>query len=636
MEKKTRLKILIVSQYFWPENFRINDLVNYFKNKNLDIEILTGKPNYPGGQIYDEFKKNPDKFKEFNEYKIYRVPVLNRGSGSNTRLLLNYISFLLSSIFFGIFYFRKKNFDYIFTFGTSPLTVAITSLILAKLCKSKTILWVLDLWPEIIFDLGIFKSIFLKKILSKIIQFILNKTDIILAQSENYVELIKKKIINKDKVFFLPSWPEIQAEDDTSIEIFLDEIKDDYLNIFFTGSVGDAQNYRSIVSIINQTKNKKIKWYIIGGGRRFKELVKLKTFKDLYNLKLIDHIPLTTIIKYQKKADILFLSLKKGEALSATIPGKFSTYLKFKKPILGLIAGETNKLINDYNVGVAFDPDQEKELIKKLDYFIDLKKKDSLDSTFINHDELLLKFDYEKNLDRFYEILTEFNYEELKNINLIKNISDDLFKKNFVLSGLNLAFLSHYMANELDLHKDLYHWPDGLFKRFVYKEKIEKIPGRDILSNLQIPTFIDSIHILGNADQITISYLKNKFKKEIIYTELPIGNIENIIKAVPKIDKDSICILTLPTPKQEQVAQHIVSKNINYKILCIGGALNMLTGKEKPCPKFLENYGLETIWRLRTDTFRRTSRLFKTIILFILHGIILRKIKSIKTNLINN
>ena len=636
MEKKSRLKILIVSQYFWPENFRINDLVNYFKNKNLDIEILTGKPNYPGGQVFDEFKKNPDKFKEFNGYKVYRAPVLNRGSGSNTRLLFNYISFLLSSIFFGIFFFRKKKFDYIFTFGTSPLTVAITSIIIAKLCKSKTILWVLDLWPEIIFDLGIFKSIYLKRILSKIIQFIFNKTDIILAQSESYVKLIKTKIIDKEKVFFLPSWPEIQIEESSSTQMFLKEFKDDYLNIFFTGSVGDAQNYRSIVNIINQTKNKKIHWYIIGGGRRFKELIKLKRSKDLYNLKLIDHISLTKIVKYQKKADILFLSLKKGEALSATIPGKFSTYLKFKKPILGLISGETKKLINDYNVGIAFDPDQEKELIKKLDYFIDLKKKNSLDTTFVNHDELLLKFDYEKNLDSFYKILIKFNVEVLKNINLVKNISEDLFKKNFVLSGLNLAFLSHYMANELVLHKDLYHWPDGLFKRFVYKEKIKKIPGRDILNNLQIPNYINSIHVLGNADQITISYLKDKFKKKIIYTELPIGNIENIIKAVPKIDKNSICILTLPTPKQEQVAQHIVLKNINYKILCIGGALNMLTGKEKPCPKFLENYGLETIWRLRSDTLRRTSRLFKTIILFILHGIILRKIKTIKTNLVNN
>ncbi len=636
MEKKSRLKILIVSQYFWPENFRINDLVNYFKNKNLDIEILTGKPNYPGGWIYDEFIKNPNKFKEFNDYKVYRVPILSRGSGSNTRLLFNYLSFLISSIFFGIFIFRKKKFDYVFTFGTSPLTVAITSLILAKLCRSKTILWVLDLWPEIIYDLGVFKSIFIKKILSRIIQFIFNKTDIILAQSESYVKLIKTKIIKKNKVFFLPSWPEIQIEDNSSIEVFLKEIKDEYLNIFFTGSVGDAQNYRSIVNIINQTKNKKIKWYIIGGGRRFKELIKLKLIEDLYNLELIDHISLTKVIKYQKKADILFLSLKKGEALSATIPGKFSTYLKFKKPILGLISGETKNLINNFNVGLAFDPDQENELIKKLDYLIELKKKGTLSSTFVNHEELLIKFDYQKNLDKFYETLIEFNKESLKNIYLIKNVSEDLFKKNFVLSGLNLAFLSHYMANELQLHKDLYHWPDGLFKKFVYRQKIKKIPGRDILNNLQIPSFINSIHILGNADQMTITYLKNKFKKKIIYTELPIGNIDTIIRAVPKIDKYSICILTLPTPKQEQVAQYIVSENSNYKILCIGGALNMLTGKERPCPKFLENYGLETVWRLRTETFRRTSRLFKTIVLFVLHGVIFRKLKTIKANLLNH
>ena len=635
MEKKPRLKILIVSQYFWPENFRINDLVNYFKDKNLEIEILTGKPNYPGGSIYDEFIKNPNNFKKFNEYKIHRVPILSRGSGSNTRLVFNYLSFLISSIFFGIFLLRRKKFDYIFTFGTSPLTVAISSLILAKFCRSKTILWVLDLWPEIIYDLGVFKSIYIKNVLSKIIQFIFNKTDIILAQSESYVKIIRSKIINKNKVFFLPSWPEIQIEDSSSIEIFSNKIKEDHLNIFFTGSVGDAQNYRSIIDIINQTKYKKIKWYIIGGGRRFKELVKLKSAKNLYNLELIDHIPLSTVIKYQKKADVLFLSLKKGEALSATIPGKFSTYLKFKKPILGLISGETKNLINDFKVGLAFDPDQEDELIKKLDYLYELKKNNNLPSTFKNHDQLLLKFDYAKNLNKFYETLIEFNKEKLKNIYLIKNISEDLFKKNFVLSGLNLAFLSYYMANELKLHKDLYHWPDGLFKKFVYKQKIKKIPGRDILNNLQIPSYINSVHILGNADQITISYLKNKFKKKIIYTELPIGNIEYIIKAIPKIDKNSICILTLPTPKQEQVAHHIMSENLNYKVLCIGGALNMLTGKEKPCPKVLENYGLETIWRLRTDTFRRTSRLFKTILLFITHGIFLRKLKMIKGKLIN-
>ena len=177
-------------------------MVRFLKNKNLDIEILTGKPNYPGGKVYDHYIKNPKNFKSFYNCEVFRVPIFSRGSGSNTRLVFNYLSFLISSIFFGIFKFRKKKFDYIFTFGTSPLTVALTSIVLSKFCKSKTVLWVLDLWPEIIFDLGIFKSLYLKKVLSKIMTYIFNKTDIILAQSETYVDLIKTKVKNKKKYFF--------------------------------------------------------------------------------------------------------------------------------------------------------------------------------------------------------------------------------------------------------------------------------------------------------------------------------------------------------------------------------------------------------------------------------------------------
>jgi len=636
MENKPRLKILIVSQYFWPENFRVNDLVNYFKHRNLEIEILTGQPNYPGGKIYDEFLKNPNKFKSFDGYKVHRVPILSRGSGSNTRLVFNYLSFLITSIFFGIFIFRKKKFDYIFTFGTSPLTVAISSLIIAKISKAKTILWVLDLWPDIIFDLGIFKNNYLKKILSKVIQYIFNKTDIIFAQSNGYMKKIKTVVDNKNKIFFLPSWPEIQNEDDieTSHEVFLKNFQEHNLNIFFTGSIGDAQNYRNIIYIINETKNKKIKWYIIGGGRRFKELSKLKNEYNLNNLELLDHIPLAKIAKYQKKADILFLSLKDGEALSRTIPGKFSTYLKFKKPILGLISGETKNLINNYNVGLAFDAGNEDELIKSLDYFAELKKKGTLNSKFTEHEKLLLKFDYTKNLNNLYQILQKFKKEEYSTIKIVKNVNENLFKKNFVLSGLNLAFLSHYMSDDLSLYKNLYHWPDGLFKNFVFKGELNKIPGRDLLIYLKIPSFIKYIHIIGNADQNTIDLVENKFKKKVVFTKLPFGNIRTILKNVPKTDNESLCILTLPTPKQEKVANYIASKNLHYKVLCIGGALNMISGKEKPCPKFLENYGLETIWRLRTDTTRRTVRLLQTIYLFIMHGLVLRKLKKIKTKLI--
>ena len=109
MEDRSRLKILIVSQYFWPENFRVNDIVNYFKSNNAEVEILTGKPNYPGGKLFEDYSKNPHKYQQFNGCKISRVPILTRGNGSNTRLVFNYLSFFLTSIIFGLFIYRKKN-----------------------------------------------------------------------------------------------------------------------------------------------------------------------------------------------------------------------------------------------------------------------------------------------------------------------------------------------------------------------------------------------------------------------------------------------------------------------------------------------------------------------------------------------
>lgn len=637
MEDKKQLKILIVSQYFWPENFRVNDIATYFKNQGAHVEVLTGKPNYPGGYLFKDFKKQPSEYDNYFGINIFRVPMLTRKNGSNINLVLNYLSFLISSIFFGIFKFRKKKFDYIFTFGTSPLTVAFTSIILAKLCKSKTCLWVLDLWPEIIFELGVLKGKFLEKFLSKIIIYIFNKMDIILAQSESYVQLIKKKIRNENKVFYFPSWPEIIDSRIDQRNIYRNEDKKK-LKIFFTGSVGDAQNFRTVLNIISKTSKLNIKWYIIGGGRRFKDLIKLRKINRIENLELIDFLPPSEIVQYQQIADVLFLSLKNGKVLSSTIPGKFSTYLKYKKPILGLISGEVNNLINNYEVGYAVNPENEEEFLIKIKKLIELKSNGQLKNQFKNYNKLLEKFDFNKNLNFFESLLyknlnlIDSKYDSIK---LVTKLNHNFFKRNFILSGLNLAFLGHYVSKETKIFENLYHWPDGLFKFIFFKQKTKKIPGRDLIHNLDLPDFIKKIYVLGDLPIINKEYLVNKFNQDLIHIDLPFGTISEIIKKVPIIEKNSICLLTLPTPKQEQVARHISKMQDTYKIFCIGGAINMITGLETPCPKFLENYGLETVWRLKTDTKRRAFRLIKTLSLFT-YGLLIGKFKKLKGEIFEN
>ena len=162
------MRILIVSQYFWPENFRINEISDFLIKENFEVDVLTGSPNYPEGKVFKDFKQNPIKYNSLNGAKIYRVPIITRGSSSPFNLFLNYSSFLFSSITFGFLKLRKKKYDYIITFGTSPITVALTSLFFSKIKKAKTIIWVLDLWPDILDDLNIIKNKSILYILKKI------------------------------------------------------------------------------------------------------------------------------------------------------------------------------------------------------------------------------------------------------------------------------------------------------------------------------------------------------------------------------------------------------------------------------------------------------------------------------------
>ena len=305
---------------------------------------------------------------------------------------------------------------------------------------------------------------------------------------------------------------------------------------------------------------------------------------------------------------------------------------------MGLISGEVNSLINKYEVGFAVNPDNQDEFLNKIKKLIEFKSNGTLNSKFKNFEKLLDKFDFDKNLNNFERLLINYRTSldiKFEIIKLVTKLNHDFYKKNFILSGLNLAFLGHYVSKETGIFKNLYHWPDGLFKFIFFKKETKKIPGRDLIDNLEIPNFIKKIYVLGDLPDLNKKYLVNKFNKDLIHVKLPFGNISKILKEVPIIEKDSICMLTLPTPKQEQVARYISEKQDTYKIFCIGGAINMITGLEESCPKFLENYGLETIWRLKSDTKRRTFRLLKTLSLFI-YGLMLGKFKKLKGEMVEN
>ncbi len=616
--EKEKLKILVISQYFWPENFRINDLVQYLSKKKHKIEILTGIPNYPNGTIFNEFKDNKKIFSNYNGCKVYRVKHSLRKQGTFLNLLINFITFFLSATFYSIKNLRNKEYDYILVFGTSPITTAIVGIILSGFTKSKVILWVLDLWPDVLTDLKLLRNNILKKILLKIVNFIYKNSDIILCQSEAFVEKIKTK--SKKIIFY--TWPE-----NISNKIESKKKSSKYLNIVFAGNIGQAQNLITVIRAAKILKNQNINWHFIGGGRNKENIVKYSKKFKLVNVKFYKYQKLKNMKKYFDMADILLLSLIKGQATSNTIPGKFQTYLLFKKPILCHANGIVSNYVKKYHLGLCSNPDSSNQLVRNILILHKAKQKNKLDKFVSNNNSNYL-------LDKFSKknILNDFNKKiiEDKPLKEIKYITNNTINKysdqNFILSALNLAFLGSFVEKRFVIDKNLICWPDGIMTKLIFNEKINKIPGRRIIQKIKFKKNEKKIQIIGNLTVKNREYLEKKFPGKIIKNiPLPYDTDENLKKLLKNKVSDGIIFLTLPTPKQENIAIYLSKILKKFKIYCIGGAINMLSGEEDPVPKIFEE-NLEFLWRLKFDTRRRLKRLL-TNSLYLIYGILFNKFK---------
>jgi glycosyltransferase involved in cell wall biosynthesis len=627
------LRILVVSQYFWPENFRVNEIVKFLKDKNYEVDVLTGYPNYPEGKLLKEYKIDPIKYSNFYGAKIYRVPIYLRRTSNEFQLFLNYISYMLSAIFIGYFYLRKKRYDAVFSFATSPITSAAPALFFSKIKSCKSFIWVLDLWPDIIKELNIIKNRFIYLLFSNYINYIYKSFDFILLQSNAFLDKFKKYNI-KSSLSYFPAWAEFDSEkqfNEESITQF--NPSDGVLNIVFTGNIGEVQNFDNVVKAAIILKNANIRWIIIGSGRYQHQLIKICEENGIKNIFFLGQKDPSLIKFYHSLADILFVTLKSGKAISSTIPGKFQTYLSCNKYILGFINGETKDIIEKIKIGSVVNPDDYKSLAKEI---LRLENNRSLLKIKNNIGTSYLKENYNKD-KLLNNLVDKFNtvYQSYEKIKLIKKLNNYFYKSNFILSGLNLAYLGFLGVNQLKLKNDIYHWPDGIFSKILFREEnIKKISGRSLLLNLEIPDFINRIYVLGNLSNVSKNFLVKQFKRTIIHIQLPYGSLEEIYASCPKnLTEEDLIICTLPTPKQEHLAESISKKEKYYKILCVGGAVSMASGEDTPAPQFIDNLGLEFLWRLKSETLRRIKRLFITSIYF-LYGKLIKRYNSIRVEII--
>lgn len=230
-------------------------------------------------------------------------------------------------------------------------------------------------------------------------------------------------------------------------------------------------------------------------------------------------------------------------------------------------------------------------------------------------------------LDDYYE---QLNYYHFKIITNIKKLN---YNNNFTLSALNLAFLGSFFFKEVRLYKNLIHWPDGKYAKSVFSN-LKKTPGRQILNELNIPKKIKQLTIFGNLTDKSEKFIQQKYHRKIYKVNLPYGSIKKIIKNLSyKITKKELIFITLPTPKQEQLAEYLISTNKIYKIICIGGSINISSGEETEVPNFLYNF--EFLWRLRYETRRRILRLMITMYQFFIGKYFYKKLRNLNIKIIS-
>ena len=349
------MKILLVTQYFYPENFKSNDIAFELAKRGYDVTVLTGLPNYPKGKIYKGYGIFKKRKETVNGVKIIRTLVIPRGKGGGMMLALNYISWAVIASFRAFFLALNKKFDTVIVHETSPITQGFPALVIKKIQSIPIYFWVLDLWPESLQSAGGINNRYVLDFFTAVTRLVYRKSDKILISSRGFRQSILEKGDFADKLIYFPNWAEdIFSNINKSENLSLPELPNGF-RIIFAGNIGEAQDFEHVMKAALLLKeNKSIKFILIGDGRK---KLWVDNFINKNNLNdtvyAIGRFPIETMPYFFSKADVMLLSLKDDYIFSLTAPAKLQAYMAAKKPVVAMINGEARNLIAESGCGLS-------------------------------------------------------------------------------------------------------------------------------------------------------------------------------------------------------------------------------------------------------------------------------------------
>lgn len=354
----------MVSQHFWPENFRINELVQALQTTGVVIEVLTGKPNYPRGQIFKGYRAWGCQLENFNGVPVFRIPIVLRSRGY-IQIVINYLSFILSGIIFGVWLLRGRRYDAIFVFATSPILQAIPAIWISWLKKCSIVVWVQDLWPESLSATGYVKNQSTLKMVEFIVKWIYRKSDLLLVQSKAFVPKVKALAGGTPVIYYPNSFSDKMP--DTPNELPICPEFDCEFPVLFAGNIGIAQSIEVIleaavlVSDIND-----MRFMMIGEGSRRSWMIEQVKARGITNIDFLGSFPVNAMPYLMAQAKVLLVTLADSEIFRLTVPSKVQAYLAAGRPIVACMNGAGADIIVESKSGIATPAEDANALARSL------------------------------------------------------------------------------------------------------------------------------------------------------------------------------------------------------------------------------------------------------------------------------
>lgn len=358
------MRILIITNHFYPETFRVNDVAFDLSSYGHDVTVLTAIPDYPKGHFFNGYGLFKKRRERINGVRVLRAAIIPRGNGRLIRMVMNYVSSLFSTCIWSFCLSFGKRYDAIFIHDTSPATICIPALLIKSLRGTPIVHWILDIWPESLVAGGVNnKALF--SIIDKFMRFVYKKCDFIQISSEGFKELLLKRGVAEEKIEYLPNWNDKVRTHSKNAEVC--DIPKGFI-VMFAGNMGEAQNLENVMKAALLTKeHHDIHWLFLGDGRKKPWVERFITDNKMEEtVHLLGRHPIEEMCNFFSKADIMLVSLCDEVVFNLTLPAKVQAYMANAKPILAIANGETQHIIQKAGCGWCVSANDSGSLAEKV------------------------------------------------------------------------------------------------------------------------------------------------------------------------------------------------------------------------------------------------------------------------------